>query len=77
MISEIKTIVQNYINNTALCCLMEGIVTSDGDVQVNEKLIIPNELLVGNSKGSITSGSRVRLLRDHGGKKFFILEVVS
>ena len=30
MINEIKTIVQNYLNNAALCCLMIGTVTSDG-----------------------------------------------
>ncbi len=75
MINEIKTIVQNYLNNAKLCSLMVGTVSSGG-IKISDKLIIPNELVVGNLKGSLTAGSKVRLLRNHGGQQFYILEVI-
>ena len=76
MINEIKTIVQNYINNAKLCCIMTGTVTSDG-IQISDKLTLPPELVTGNLKSAIISGQKVRLLRDHGGKTFYILEVIN
>lgn len=76
MITEIKTIVQNYLNNAMLCSMMIGEVTTDG-IQVNEKLIIPLDLVIGNLKASLTLGQKVRLLRNHGGQQYYILEVIS
>lgn len=76
MISEIKTIVQNYINNAKLCAIMTGTVTSDG-IQISDRLILPHELVDGNLKSSIVVGDKVRLLRNHGGKQFYILEVIA
>lgn len=75
MINEIKTIIQNYLNNAKLCRLMVGTVTSDG-IKVSDKLTIPNELIVGNLKDNLTVGQKVRLLQNHGGQQFFILEVI-
>ena len=76
MINEIKTVVQNYINNIKLCCLVTGTVTSNG-IRISDKLVLPLELMIGNLKSSIVAGQKVRLLRDHGGKKFYILEVIN
>lgn len=76
MITEIKTIVQNYLNNAMLCCMMIGSVTASG-IQVNEKLVIPLDLIVGNQKTSLSVGQSVRLLRNHGGQQYYILEVIS
>ena len=75
MINEIKTIVQNYLNNAKLCRLLVGTVTSDG-IKVSDKLIIPNELIVGNLKKNLSVGQKVRLLQNHGGQQFYILEVI-
>ena len=75
MINEIKIIVQNYLSNTKLCSFMIGTVTSEG-VRISDKLIIPMELIVGNLKSTITTGQKVRLLRNHGGQQFYILEVI-
>lgn len=75
MINEIKTVIQNYLNNAKLCRLMVGTVTSDG-IKVSDKLTIPNELIVGNLKDNLTVGQKVRLLQNHGGQQFFILEVI-
>lgn len=76
MINEIKTIVQNYLSNAKLCSFFIGTVTSEG-IKVSDKLTIPLELVYGNLKGSLVVGRKVRLLRNHGGQQFFILEVIS
>jgi hypothetical protein len=76
MITEIKTIVKNYLNNAMLCSLMTGTVTADG-IQVSEKLTIPLDLVTGNQKASIVVGDKVRMLRNHGGQQYYILEVIS
>ncbi len=76
MIQEIKRIVENYINNAKLCGIYVGIVTEDG-IKISEKLIIPEELIIGNLKKTVVTGDTVRLLRNHGGQEFYILEVIS
>jgi hypothetical protein len=76
MINEIKTIIHNYLNNEKFCCIMLGAVVENG-VRVNDKLIIPFDLIVGKLKGDISYGKKVRMLRDHGGQQFFILEVIT
>lgn len=75
MINEIKTIVQNYLDNAKLCDIMVGTV-ENGGIRVSGKIVIPDDLIVGNLKASIVIGDRVRLLRNHGGKHFYILEVM-
>lgn len=75
MINEIKQIVQNYINNAKLCRLTVGTVTSDG-IRMNDKLTIPNDLLKGNLKDLTKSGDKVRILRNHGGQEFYIVEII-
>lgn len=75
MISEIKTIVQNYLDNVKLCSIVNGTVTANG-IKVNDKLTLPMELVMGNLKKTTTAGDKVRLLRNHGGKQFYILEVI-
>ena len=75
MINEIKTIVENYLNNRKPACLMLGTVTADG-VKVSEKLTLPWELVDGTLRGFAAPGSKVRLIRDDGGQRFFIVEIV-
>jgi len=76
VINEIKTIIQNYLNNAKLCRFMVGTVTDEG-INVSDKLTIPNELIVGNLKKNLIAGQKVRLLQNHGGQQFLILEVIS
>jgi hypothetical protein len=75
MINEVKTIVQNYLNNAKLCGLMIGTVVSGG-IKINEKLTIPDELIKGNLKDFVKSGDKVRLIRNHGGHEFYIVEII-
>ncbi|MDR7856297.1 hypothetical protein [Tissierella sp.] len=75
MIQEIKIIVQNYLNNIKLCSIMLGTVVADG-VKISDKLVIPNELIEGNLKVFISIGDKVRLIRNHGGQEFYIVEII-
>jgi len=75
MINEIKTIIQNYLSNAKLCQLMVGTVADDG-IKVSDRLTIPNELIKGNLKEFIAPGDRVRLIRNHGGRDFYIVEII-
>jgi len=76
MINEIKTIVQNYLNNVKLTSLMIGTVVSDG-IKITDKLTIPNELIKGNLKDFVKAGDKVRLIRNHGGQEFYIVEIIN
>lgn len=75
MIQEIKKIVENYLSNAKLCFIVTGTVTTEG-IKVSEKLTLPDALIIGNLKTTISVGDKVRLLRNHGGQQFFILEVI-
>ena len=75
MINEIKTIIQNYLSNAKLCQLMVGTVADDG-IKVSDRLTIPNELIKGNLKEFVAPGDKVRLIRNHGGQEFYIVEII-
>ena len=75
MINEIKTIIQNYLSNAKLCQLMVGTVADDG-IKVSDRLTIPNELIKGDLKEFVAPGDRVRLIRNHGGQEFYIVEII-
>ena len=75
MIQEIKTIVQNYLSNAKLCNLMLGTCVADG-IKISDKLIIPLELIEGNLKAFTSIGDKVRLIRNHGGQEFYIVEII-
>jgi len=75
MIKEIKTIVDNYLNAKKLPCVMSG-KYKDFDVIVNEKLTIPSELLHIPTYINASEGDDLLLLRDLGGQKFIVLDVM-
>ncbi|MGE4274114.1 MAG: DNA helicase [Desulfitobacterium sp.] len=75
MINEIKSIVRNYLNNANLCAVLVGTVTSAG-VNVSDKLTLPLELISGTLKGYISSGDKVKLIRNHGGQEYYIVEII-
>lgn len=75
MINEIKTVINNYINNAKLCGLMVGTVAREG-IKVSDKLVIPDELIEGNLKDYISPGDKVKLIRNHGGQEFYIVEII-
>ena len=54
---------------------MVGTVVNDG-IKVSDRLTIPNELIKGNLKEFIVLGDKVRLIRNHGGQEFYIVEII-
>lgn len=75
MINEIKIIIQNYLNNAKLSTLQVGTVVSGG-IKVSDKLTILDELIKGNLKDFVSIGDKVRLIRNHGGQEFYIVEII-
>jgi Trk K+ transport system NAD-binding subunit len=75
MIEEIKAIVQNYLNNSKLCNLTIGTVVPEG-IKISDKLTIPDELISGDLKNYIVTGNIVKLIRNHGGQEFYIVEII-
>ncbi|BCK01712.1 DNA helicase [Anaerocolumna chitinilytica] len=75
MIQEIKIIIENYLNNAKLSMYLTGTVVADG-IQISDRLTLPLELIQGNLKKELTMGKQVRLLRNHGGQQYYLLEVV-
>lgn len=75
MINEIKTIVQNYLSNAKLCNITMGTVVDNG-IRISEKIVIPNELIKGNLKDYTSPGDKVNLIRNHGGKEYYIVEII-
>lgn len=75
MINQIKQIVKNYINNAKLCSLTEGEVVGAG-VKISDVLTVPSELISGDLKKYTAIGDRVKLIRNHGGQEFYIVEII-
>lgn len=75
MINEVKTIVQNYLNNAKLCNITLGTVESGG-IRISEKIVIPDVLIKGNLKNYTALGDKVNLIRNHGGKEYYIFEII-
>jgi hypothetical protein len=53
---------------------MVGTVVSEG-IQVKDNLIIPDELISGSLMRFTKSGDKVKLIRNHGGQEFYIVEI--
>lgn len=74
MIDEIKLIISNYLNNRKPAKILQG--TYEGEqIRISENLALPMELIDGNLKEYLQTGDRVRLLRDDGGQRFYLLEI--
>lgn len=54
---------------------MVGTVVSNG-IKISDRLTIPSELIKGNLKEFVAPGDKVRLIRNHGGQEFYIIEII-
>lgn len=70
----IKTIVNNYLNNRKVAAVVIG--EYKGNYVMVGELPIPVSMLTGNMKTRMVSGDKVRLLRNDGGREYYILEIV-
>lgn len=78
MIDAIKEIVRNYINNIKPTRMVFGTIISVSplSIGINEKLVVPDELIVWKPElGQEDIGSRVLMLQQEGGQQYYIMEV--
>jgi len=75
LFNTIKTIVDNYLNNRKVAAVVLGTYNGSA-VVVNERLPLPMSMIKGNMAGKLTPGDSVRLLRNDGGRDYYILEIV-
>lgn len=75
LLNYVKIIVDNYLNNRKVSAVMVGTYNGSALV-VNERLPVPMSMVQGNMKARLTAGDKVRLLRNDGGREYFILEII-
>ena len=74
LFNVIKTIVNNYLNNRKVTAVVIG-EYKGGAVMVGD-LPVPMSMVRGNMKTRLASGDKVRLLRNDGGREYYILEII-
>lgn len=74
LFNVIKTIVNNYLNNRKVTAVVIG--EYKGNAVMVGDLPIPMSMVTGNMKTRLTSGDKVRLLRNDGGREYYILEII-
>lgn len=75
LLNAVKTIVNNYLSNRKLTAIVMGTYNGSA-VMINERLPVPMSMIKGGMAEKLTSGDKVRLLRNDGGKEYYILEIV-
>lgn len=74
LFNVIKTIVNNYLNNRKVAAVVIG-EYKGGAVMVGD-IPVPMSMVTGNMKTRLASGDKVRLLRNDGGREYYILEII-
>lgn len=74
LFDAIKTIVDNYMKSRKPAAVLVGTYT--GNAIMVGSLPVPMSMVTGNMVGRLSSGDRVRLLRNDRGKEYFILEII-
>lgn len=70
----IKTVVDNYMKSRKPAAVLVGTYT--GAAIMVGSLPVPMSMVTGNMVGRLSSGDRVRLLRNDRGREYFILEII-
>lgn len=74
LFNTIKTIVDNYLNNRKVAAVVIG--EYKGNAVMVGDLPIPMSMITGNMKARLAIGDKVRLLRNDGGREYYILEII-
>lgn len=74
LFNTIKTIVDNYLNNRKVAAVVIG--EYKGNAVMVGDLPIPLSMITGNMKARMAVGDKVRLLRNDGGREYYILEII-
>ena len=74
LLSTIKAIVDNYMKARKHSSFPHG--TYNGTSIMVGSLPLPMSMVSGNMKGKLVSGDKVRLLRNDGGREYYVLEII-
>ena len=74
LLSTIKAIVDNYMKARKPTSVLLG--TYNGTSIMVGSLPLPMSMVSGNMKGKRVSGDKVRLLRNDGGREYYVLEII-
>ncbi len=72
--NQLKTIVENYMRSRKPAAVLLGTYT--GNAIMIETLPVPMSMVSGNMKSRLTTGDKVRLLRNDRGREYYILEII-
>lgn len=75
LFNVIKTIIDNYLNNRKVAAVVVGTYNGTA-VVVNERLPVPMSMVTGNMATKLAAGDKVRMLRNDGGREYYILEII-
>lgn len=75
LFNAVKTIVDNYLNNRKPAAVLVGSYNGSA-ILINDRLPLPMSKITGETKDKLAAGDKVRLLRNDGGKEYFILEII-
>ena len=78
MVELIQRIAKNQLDTEKPMQLMFGTVVSDGEplrVRLSEKVVLEEDMLIRISRHQYERGTHLILLRDHGGQRWYVLEV--
>ncbi|MBS5955396.1 MAG: DNA helicase [Clostridiales bacterium] len=74
LFNVIKAIVDNYVSNRQVSATITG-VYNGSSVMINNRLPVPMSMISGNMKSRLSPGDKVVLLRNDGGREYYILEI--
>lgn len=74
LFSTIKNIVDAYLENRKTTNVVIGKYNGTAMV-IESQLPVPMSMVSGNMKSRLTSGDKVVLLRNDGGREYYILEI--
>lgn len=74
LFNVIKAIVDNYVSNRQVSATITG-VYNGSFVMINNRLPVPMSMISGNMKSRLSPGDKVVLLRNDGGREYYILEI--
>ena len=74
LFNVIKTIVNNHLNNRKVAAVVIG--EYKGNAVMVGDLPVTMSMVTGNMKTRLVSGDKVRLLRNDGGREYYILEII-
>lgn len=78
MVELIQTIAKNQMDVEKPMQIMFGTVVSDGEplrVRLSEKVVLEEDMLIRISQHRHERGTHLILLRDHGGQRWYVLEI--